>query len=551
MNRPKRIACVRIPAVRLQLLARGNPEEAGLPAALLSGEKGGGTITEVNGAAAALGLRPGMRYEAALWKSGRLRGYAETAAALEEGRRQIDGILRGRTPRYERDRLRKGTYWLDGSGLGLLEESPARWLSKVLDDLSAEGLEGFAACGFSRRGSLKTALVLEEAAGRGTNDGIGKRTHGAETRAEGLQTARNGTVAVVADTAAERRIGGRAKLAALAEGTGDRAAAAAAEKLARFGVSEVRDLERLPGPEVRRRTGPGGGRLLRMAGEGAELPLCEEQPERVNSEAREFDPPAEEGARIAAAARELIGALCRRAEQGGRAIAGLRIEIEDAEGARSASDLKPAAAGTDAERLGSLAALRIEGRPAAAGAAALKITASEIDAAEVVESPGFEEGSEPGDERAAEEALSRIGAELGDDAVLTAETADSHDPEEAFRFVRRAAAAGKTQAKRRGGEPPDAGTGTGSGTGTGGRPPVVRQIESKKLPARPGDRPGKAGDLPAGTRDAGGPWVVSGNWWTKPLLREYRFTEQGTDHDVRWIARDPQTGTWYEVGRLR
>ena len=140
------------------------------------------------------------------------------------------------------------------------------------------------------------------------------------------------------------------------------------------------------------------------------------------------------------------------------------------------------------------------------------------------------------DLRAADEALARVRAELGDDAVVRAVLREGHLPEASFGWERLAHV---VQAKP--------------------SPKLVRPLV-RRLHAKPQLLPPQ----PRQVRDDGwllsglehgavvrilGPYVVSGGWWAHELHREYHFAELRRG-DCLWVFYDRNRRRWFCQGAV-
>lgn len=132
------------------------------------------------------------------------------------------------------------------------------------------------------------------------------------------------------------------------------------------------------------------------------------------------------------------------------------------------------------------------------------------------------------DRGAGARAFALIRAELGNDAVLRACIRPEHPPERQYSWELI-------------GEPPPPAP----------PPPVshrtlVRRIYESPRPLPALGRPPRAPRY----RSCGGPYTLSGSWWSQPYSREYRFIE-AADGTVLWIFRDGGSAQWMVHGLLR
>jgi protein ImuB len=113
----RRIACVDLPGLPLQVLRRERPDWEGMPVVVVARDEPHAPVTWISAAAQELGVRVGMRYVAALALSRELRAAPVAPRRVEELRAELVGMLLRFTPRVEPDRARPGTIWLDPHGM--------------------------------------------------------------------------------------------------------------------------------------------------------------------------------------------------------------------------------------------------------------------------------------------------------------------------------------------------------------------------------------------------------------------------------------------------
>jgi protein ImuB len=194
----------------------------------------------------------------------------------------------------------------------------------------------------------------------------------------------------------------------------------------------------------------------------------------------------------------------------------------------------PAAPTLDARALVRLCHLRLEGRPPEAGIVAIRVWADDIAATR--EQLALFAQKPRRDLRAADEAIARVRAELGDDAVVKAVLRDGHLPEARYGWER------LTHAKLPAPNPPSV-------------RPLVRRIHP-----RPQLLPAQLTNL----RDDGwlligletgsvvrldGPYLVSGGWWATEIQREYHFAETRRG-DCHWLFFDRPRRRWFLHGEV-
>jgi protein ImuB len=136
---------------------------------------------------------------------------------------------------------------------------------------------------------------------------------------------------------------------------------------------------------------------------------------------------------------------------------------------------------------------------------------------------------------AANRALARLRAELGDEAVVRARLREGHLPEAGFAWEE----VDEVPAPK----PRDVDGGT-----------LVRRIYTRPLalPARPRHEPDgwMLRDLKQGpVVRVLGPYVVSGGWWRKPVHRDYHYAETQRG-ELLWVFYDRARRRWFLQGRV-
>jgi protein ImuB len=146
------------------------------------------------------------------------------------------------------------------------------------------------------------------------------------------------------------------------------------------------------------------------------------------------------------------------------------------------------------------------------------------------------------DKAAADRALARVRAELGEDAVVKSSLRDGHLPEARFAFVPMHSARPTPSTKEtRRSELDD-------------NRCLVRRIYTKPIPlqARPVVGPGGCHFLGMGDDPAvrlAGPYIISGGWWNHEIHREYYFATAKTGR-VLWVYFDRRRRCWFLHGEV-
>ncbi len=233
-----------------------------------------------------------------------------------------------------------------------------------------------------------------------------------------------------------------------------------------------------------------------------------------------------------------IDRLLDRLASRGRAVTALHVELSLKHAVRSielrADCIKPAAPTLDGRALLRLVHLRLTGMPPVAPVNAVRVWADDVAATR--EQLALFTSKPRRDLRAADEAIARLRAELGDDAVVRAVLREGHLPEASFgweRLVHVARAQPEERLVR----------------------PLVRRLLTRPRALPPQARQVRDdGWLISGLEQGAvvrivGPYVISGGWWARELHREYHFAELRRG-DCLWVYYDRERRRWFWQGAV-
>jgi protein ImuB len=519
-----RMACVDLPAFPLQFLLKRRPEWRDFPAAVVDEDRPQGVLRWVNERARAERVLPGMRYAGALALARGLRAGVVSPAEIDTELEALTKRLRFFSPEVERARDEPGTFWLGAEGLGLLHPQFPGWAGLIRDDLRQAGYDGRVAVGFSRFGCYAA-----------TRAGAG--------------------IAVFNDADEERAAVRRIPIDRIACDADFR------DTLARLGIFELGGFVDLPPSGIRRRFGEAAFALHRMARGEAWAPLDPEIPEEPHERRIVLDHPETDSARLLHAIEGDLDALLQRLGERDRSLCGLAIEITfDRPGPddprRRLETLRPATPTRDLGLLLDLLRLRLESIVFPSGATDVRLEAEFVGG--LPEQMALFPEQHRRDLAAANRALARVRAEFGDGAVGAARLVEAHLPEARFTLgpIARLAVAQPRKVRTA---------------------PLVRRILLQPepivlCPARPpawttapvrehggilpaaddgsdGGRP--VGMLLRGTgviAEAAGPFVVSGGWWRREVVRHYWYVR--VVHTWLWIYHDARRLRWFRQGNV-
>ena len=491
------VACVDLPAFPLQLVWRLEPAWRAHPTVVIDEDRPQGEVLWACEKARASGVLVGQRYAHALARCAGLRARVvppeQIAAAIDELRTHLHAL----SPRVEPGE--PGTFWLDGDGLARIFDD---WGAAIAAAITARGFTGAVVVGFSRFATYAIA-----------------------------RAARRGVI-VLASDAEERRAASAVPLGRLDIDPKLR------DALARLGVARVGEMVRLPAGGILERFGREAHRLYQLAAGERWDPLVPVAPPKAPDERILLDDDEDDVERLVFVLKAPLDRLLARLAAKGRALTALHVELalKHAVGKieTRADCIKPAAPTLDARALMRLVHLRLTGMPPVSPVNAARLWADDLAATR--EQLALFAARPRRDLRAADEALARLRAELGDDAIVRAVLRDGHLPEASFGWERLVNVVPAAPS-----------------------PPPLRALVRRML-VRPIVLPPQArqvrddGWLLSGLEHGAvvrivGPYVVSGGWWTHEIQREYHFAELRRG-DCLWVYFDRARKRWFQHGAV-
>ena len=505
-----RVACLDLPALALQLVWRAEPAWRAHPVVVIDDDRPQGLVLAPCERARAVGVLAGQRYAQALSLCAGLRARVVPPEQITAAITELRAVLHELSPRVEPGE--PGTFWLDGEGLERIfpeRQGPigTEWGLAIGRAIARLGLQGAIVVGFSRFATYAIA--------RATRHGV----------------------TVLRSDADERIAAANVPLARLDIDPKLR------DALARLGVSSVGQMVRLPGGGILERFGREAHRLYQLAAGERWDPLVPVAPPEAPDERVLLDDEEEDVERLVFMIKAPIDRLLDRLAARGRAITALHLELALKHSVGKieirADCIKPAGPTLDGRALLRLVHLRLTGMPPAAAVNAIRVWADDVGASR--EQLALFAARPRRDLRAADEALSKLRAELGDDAVVRAVLRDGHLPEASFgweRLVHVVPAQPDPKLVR----------------------PLVRRMLARPQPLPPQvrvDRGSRRDDgwLLSGLEQGAvvrivGPNIVSGGWWTSAsgsTHREYHFAELKRG-DCLWVYYDRSRRRWFCQG---
>jgi protein ImuB len=452
------------------------------------------------------GIAVDMRYAQAIGLCDTLQARVVGDAMLAAATAELQLALAKLSPRVDLDDDRAGTCWLDGDGLDRLFPR-ASWAQTIAHTIQGLGYRGVVVVGGSKFATYAVA------------------------RAQ-----RKPEVIVFRGDADERAAAARVKLDVLD------IAPELEVALARLGIATVGELVRLPGGGILERFGGDAHRLYQLAAGERWDPIVPVAPPDTPVERVELDDDDDDLDRLAfvikAALDRLLGRLAART----RACAALHVELACrttlAEREQQVHCIKPAQPTLDAALLLRLVRLRLTGAPPPAPVHELRVWADDV-AATREQLALFAEHARR-DPRAADEAIARLRAELGDDAVVRAVLRDGHLPEASFGWERLDRIVPATPTPRL-------------------VQTLIRRVHARPQLLPPQPRQVRDDGWLVSGLDGGavvrivGPYMVSGGWWTgsdgHDVFREYHFAELRRG-DCLWVYYDRGRHRWFCQGSI-
>ncbi|HVK82772.1 MAG TPA: DNA polymerase Y family protein [Kofleriaceae bacterium] len=506
-----RIACVDLPAMPLQLVWRAETALRALPVVVIDEDRPQGVVQWACERARSAGVLPGQRYAHALSLCRGLHARVVPPEQIEAATIELRTKLHALSPRVEAGE--PGTFWLDGEGLARVfpeRKGPAgtEWGLAIGRSVAALRYHGAVVVGFSRFATFAIARAT-----------------------------RHGVTVLRAD-ADERAAASAVPLARLDLDPKLR------DALSRLGVTTVGQMVRLPGGGILERFGREAHRLYQLAAGERWDPLVPLAPPEAPDERALLDDEDDDIERLVFVAKGPIDRLLDRLAARGRALTVLHLELtlKHAVGRVEvrAEHIRPAAATLDGRALLRLVHLRLSGAPPEAPVNAVRVWADDVAATR--EQLALFASRPRRDLRAADEAISKLRAELGDDAVVRAVLRDGHLPEASFGWERLVHVARA--------EP-----------GTAEVRPLVRRMLVRPQALPPQARQVRDdGWLLSGLEHGAvvrifGPYIVSGGWWTPSAAtvgtvhREYHFAELDRG-DCLWVYYDRNRRRWFCQGAV-
>jgi len=482
------VACVDVPALPLQLLARANPGWVGAPFAVVAEDEPQAKILWVDRRASQARIRIGMRYATALQFCRQLRAAPVSKDAVEDARGELLVALQARTPRVEPDEERPGVFWLDPSGLKQLFGPLERWAAHVHAALSTLRLRGAVVVGFARLPCWAIA--------RG-QDGV----------------------RVLRSAAEEAELAGRSPLSHLDVPPDLR------DALATLDVHDLASFLALPRGDIGVRFGPDASKLHALFADALRLPMQPAAFEAPITVEAELDPPDDNAHRLLFCIKGALHALVFELASRSLALRALHLRFELERHDPHEELIEPARASRDVVAVIELVRLRL-GRVRFDSRVERVCLLAEPDRLDGRQLDLF--AGRRRDPDAASRSIARLRAAFGEAAVTRAVTRDAWLPEHRFAYE-------PTSTVTRP-EPSERAEGT-----------LVRRMHREPRPI--GQTATGRPEMSPPVVQLTGPYRLQGGWWMQETMRDYFFAER-QDGSLLWLFRDRARRTWFVHGSV-
>ncbi len=492
-----RMACINLPVFMVQLLLRRHPDWRNQPVAVVDVDKPQGTILQVNERAGSSRILPGMRYAAGLALDGNLRTAVVSEADITEAIVFLTNRLRSFSPRVESAAGEPGVFWVDAGGLERLYGSLNTWAKRIEGEMQLNGFRATVVVGFSRFGCYALAKAEQG-------------------------------ICILKSPRSERIAAKQVPIHCLNLEPQMR------DLLEKLGINTVGQFVNLPPEGILKRFGPKANLLHKLATGDIRLSLQPEKPQPAAVKRLVLDHPEVDIGRIMAVIQRLLQPLLHMLAKRGHCLTEVQIWFQFDRIGKHMERLRPAAPTLDARQVLDLIRLRLHSlNTLSDGVVETKLVGKSVAAAP--KQLHLLDVRPKRDLVAANRALARVRAELGDQAVVRARPRQGHLPEGSFIWETFDTLSAPKPSNRK-------------------TIHLIRRIHNKPIPLR--SHPGWKLDnkIPPGVQAEGaatvlGPYIISGGWWNRPVCRNYYFTAAQTG-ELQWVYFDQMRKKWFLQGKV-
>jgi protein ImuB len=515
----RRMACIDVPDLPLQMLLRENPTYRDAPTAVVAEERPEAELLLINRHARALRLRTGMRFGAAKSLVPELRAGAVSAVEVEEMSAQLVHDLQTFSPHVERDPVHAGVFYVDPSGLSHLYGGEASWARCLQRYLVAKHFHAAVVVGYGR--ALSYALV------RGAHGTRHVRVF--DSVEDALDKAREVSF---------ERLAMQPKLRTALE---------------RLGLCTLGDLTHFGTDALALRFGKEAARWCAVARGQEVLPLSPEPHVDTPRSHVEIEPPDNDVARLCFAIKQALDQLIEDVRSRGVSVRALWMRLKLERGGESVQRLEPSASTRNGPLLLELLRLRLTAITLEDSVARVELEA-ELSDNVLGQLAMF---APKRDVAAGDRALARIKASYGADVVCRAVLEDAHLPEAKYRWtdlhhieLPRCADRASDPASRYTSKLDDVGVQLATDDADMMQPlPLVRRVLLKPEPlAGSFEVDPVSGALSLVHQNERltltGPYRVSGGWWVREVARDYYYARTLAG-SLLWVFFDLPRNAWF------
>jgi protein ImuB len=516
----RRIACIDVPDLPLQMLLRAHPSYRGAPVAVVAEERPEAELLLINGHARALRLATGMRFGAAKSLVPELRAGSVSEVEIEQMAAELVRDLQTFSPHVERDPVHAGVFYVDPTGLSHLYGGEPSWARCLARYLAARQFRASVVVAYGR--AISYALARDIGARDiGARDSGARDTGAGGTGARGVRVFQSEREALdQAHQVSFERLALKPKLRAALE---------------RIGLSTLGDLALFGADQLGLRFGAEAARWCAVARGHEVLPLCPEPHVDTPRSEVEIEPPDSDLTRLCFSIKQGLDVLIEDVRKRGASIRALWMRLVLERGGENVQRLEPSSSTRNGPLLLELLRLRL-GAITLTDAVARVVLEAELSEL----APGQMAMFTPKrDVSAGDRALARLKASYGPDVVCRAVLEDAHLPEAKYRWadvshIELPTPAAPSEAEAEYGPPPA---------------PLVRRVLPKPEPlAGSFEIDPTTGDLSllhAGERlQLTGPYRVSGGWWVREVARDYYYARKAADR-LLWVFFDVPRNAWF------
>ena len=486
-----RLACVYLPAFRLQLLLRRNPLWRNQPVCVVADPKvqASAEIIALNRNARRAGLRCGMRLAEARTLANQLHADFVHEEEIRQGTQTVWQMLLKFTPVVEPDDNLPGVFWLDPNGLGNFYASFTTWGESIWKFLRAQDLFSAVVVGFNRY--LAYCLACSR---YGVN--------------------------VPTDADNERILAEKSSLSQL------NLPIPLLRSLALLKIETLGSLLSLPLAELRLRFGEDVENIYNMSNSKQRTPFKQKKEKEVLEKQQEIQPPDDDVNRLIFVIKNMLTTISDDLHRRRELFSNVHVALQLTHKTVHKESLRPATPTLNERIILDLIRLRLSQINLVSCVENIKILVDTVP--ENLQQLTLLANKPRRDVHAAALALAKVRATFGDKSVRRAHLHNAYLPEFSFSWKDISQVRLPIRIASR----------------SESHPRLIRQFFSKPVYLKDLKR-SKFGKI----QTFSGPYRYSHSWWDNRLERDYFYLETQTD-DLLWVYHDNLTKRWYLHGLL-